>query len=61
MLGTIKVDFNELAKSVTAEVKVELNEVEVNDENLTECLESAKALFEQAHNYAKQKTLQKVL
>lgn len=59
MLGTIKVEFNELAKSVTANVRVELSETEINDDNLTYALNSAKALFEEAHRYAVVKTINK--
>lgn len=55
---TVRVSFNELAKSVTAEVKVEATGENIDN---NEILKEAKALFDEAHSYAKNKTMQKAL
>ena len=53
----IKISFNELAKSVSANVEIEVtSESVINNE---EVLKETKDLFEQAHAFAKLKTINK--
>ena len=53
---TYTVEFTEQAKGVVARTKIE-----GSSDNIDEFLEEAKTLFEEAHRYAHQKTLSKVL
>lgn len=58
MEKTVRIEFNELSKSVTTNVKLEATGEEINNYDL---LVEAKDLFEQAHDYAKTKTMQKTM
>ena len=53
---TVRVDFNELAKSVTASVRVEVTGQDIDNDQI---LEEAKKLFNGAHQHAKDKTMGK--
>ena len=59
---TIKVEFNELSKSVTANTKIELTE-DVSEHSIgqlkTKALELGKELFDSAYTYSKIKTMEK--
>jgi hypothetical protein len=54
--ATIKVEFNEQAKAVVANTKIEL-EGELSAELKEEALRIGKELFEEAFKYSKQKTI----
>ncbi len=53
---TIRVSFTELAKSVSAEVKIEKTGENINN---NETLEEAKKLFDEAFEYSRIKTMSK--
>lgn len=57
----VRVEFNELAKSVTAQTKVEYElEGEETEKYINkDILQEAKDLFEEAHAYAKLKSINK--
>lgn len=61
MKKTIKIEFNELAKSVTTDVKIEYETEGQETQELKnkDILQETKELFEEAHTYAKLKTIQK--
>jgi len=61
MKGNIKVEFSELAKSVTAKVSITCEETDITDENINIIKDKAKALFDDAMAYSKNKTLNKML
>ena len=54
---TIKIEFTETTKQVHANVKMEVTSEVVKGEDL---LEETKKLFEQAQEFAKQKTISKM-
>ena len=56
-MKTVKIEFNELSKSVTANIKIEYNDEEVDNEK---ALSEAKELFDKAYSYAQTKTMQKI-
>ena len=67
MKTIIKIEYNELAKSVVANTKleVELEGTEEHSESYKELpqllLQRSKELFDDAHSYAKKKTGEKML
>jgi len=52
----VKVEFVEQSKAVTAQVKIEVEDDDVNGEQI---LDEAKALFNKASEYSALKTMQK--
>ena len=58
MEKTIKIEFDELSKSVTAKVSIVCTDKDVHSKDL---LDEAKALYEEASKYSHTKTLQKAL
>ena len=57
MNKTIKIEFNEQSKTVTATVKIEITKEE--DFNGEEVLKEAQELFDKANNYSLTKTMNK--
>jgi len=55
---TIKIEFTETTKTVNANVKIEVSGDNINNNQI---LEETKKLFDEAHSYAKNKTMQKAL
>lgn len=65
MKGVVKVEFNELSKSVTANTKIEVEFEEAGVEEIkvlkNEILAEARGLFDDALKYSKAKTFEKNL
>jgi len=59
MKGEIKVKFNELSKSVTAETSIVATDVELTAENTEKLLKDNELLFNKAREFAHLQTLKK--